>query len=78
MLELLLYASPIVATGVQIFKNNMAKNIIERSGYEITAEDRSVSEVLSSFVKDYFYILVPGYNLYKDSYKLSFPLFSNE
>lgn len=73
MLELLLYVSPIVATGVQIFKNNMAKNIIERSGYEITAEDRSVSEVVSSFVKDYFYILVPGYNLYR-----AFKLFIKE
>lgn len=55
----------LLSAGVQLFKNNMANAAIKRKGYNISSDNRSKSEILSSFIKDYFYILVPGVNIYK-------------
>lgn len=65
MLELLLYLGPLVSGGIQLFKNNMADNYIRRNGYNITEDNRTSTEKISSFIKDYIYILVPFYNYYK-------------
>ncbi len=46
---------------------------LEREGLEIS-DNRSVPETTISFIKDYAYLLVPGYNIYKSSKEL----FGNE
>ena len=54
------------ASGLTLcFKNDVANNIIKRKGFEITKDPRSTSEKVSSAFKDYFYLLVPFYNVYK-------------
>ena len=39
---------------------------LERKGLEIN-DNRSVPETIISFLKDYVYLLVPGYNIFKSS-----------
>ena len=46
-------------------KNNAAKHKVERQGYRVHPDRRSLTERTISFIKDYFFLIVPGYNLYK-------------
>ena len=50
-------------------KNNAAKHKIERKGYIVNPDRRSITEKTISFVKDYFFLLVPFYNI-KKSFKI--------
>ena len=57
------------STIITAAKNNGAKHRIERSGLIVTPDNRSASEKVISFIKDYFYLIVPGYNIYKSMKK---------
>ena len=55
-----------ISTCIRIAKDYGARSYIERKkGKKIIADPRSISEVAFDFVKDYFYLLVPGINIYK-------------
>lgn len=63
MLELICLGGFVLSVGGQVFKNRLADNAIRRNREYITPDNRSISEKVSSFVKDYFYTIVPGYNI---------------
>ncbi len=55
----------LITSGIQIYKNCQAKKIIEKEGYLILEDHRDDTTKYLSFIKDYFYILIPFYNLYR-------------
>ena len=55
----------VVSAIMKSTKNSGAKHKIERQGFVVTKDKRSVSERTISFIKDNFYLLIPGYNLIK-------------
>ena len=55
-----------ISTLVKIAKDNGAKSYIERNDdVRVKSDERSFSEITFDFLKDYFYLLVPGYNIFK-------------
>ena len=60
--------------GFTAIKNINADAKIERNGYKISEDNRSPLEIAISFIKDYFFLIIPFYNIFK-SVKL---LFSND
>ncbi|MGM9877774.1 MAG: hypothetical protein ACI33S_03900 [Bacilli bacterium] len=65
IINFLIFGGPILSAGLHLFKNNIAKNIIERDGFVITKDNRSLSEKISTIIKNYAYVIVPVYNLIK-------------
>ncbi|MDD6271907.1 MAG: hypothetical protein PUA90_00095 [bacterium] len=65
IINFLIFGGPVLSTGLHLFKNNIAKNIIERDGFVITKDNRSLSEKISTIIKNYAYVIVPVYNLVK-------------
>ena len=55
-----------ISTLVKIAKDHGAKSYIERNEkVKVKSDKRSFSEKAFDFLKDYFYLLVPGYNIFK-------------
>ena len=65
IINFLIFGGPVLSTGLHLFKNNIAKNIIERDGFVITKDNRSLSEKISTIIKNYAYFIVPVNNLVK-------------
>jgi len=53
------------STFIKLAKDYGAKKNIERKGLHVISDPRSFVERTFSFVNDYFYLLIPGYNIYK-------------
>lgn len=65
MLGTLLFWTFPISTVLHVVKNNAADNSIKRSGLIITSDERSISEQVISFLKEYAYLVVPVYNVVK-------------
>lgn len=65
MIGTILFSTTAISTILHLVKNNAADNGIRRSGKIISKDNRSLSEKLISFLKDYAYLAVPGLNLVK-------------
>ena len=59
----------LVSTLEEGVKQYTFRKKLEREGLEIN-DNRSVPETIISFLKDYVYLLVPGYNIFKSSKEL--------
>ena len=55
----------LLSTGIVATKNVAADSKIERQGYKVNPDNRSIFESGISFIKDYFFLIVPIYNIIK-------------
>ncbi len=53
------------STAVTVGKDIAAKHKIERMGFKVNPDNRSILEIASSFIKDYFFLLIPVVNVVK-------------
>ena len=53
------------STAITLVLTDKTNTKIEAKGYDIIPDERSIFKQLVSFVADYGYLLIPGYNIYK-------------
>lgn len=59
----------VASIGAEGLKEYTFRKRLEREGYEIN-DNRTTTEKVLSFIRNYAYLLVPGYNIYKAGKKL--------
>ena len=61
------------SAAVAYFKNLSATKEITKAGFKIIEDKRSDLKQITDFIKDYWYIFIPGYNVYESIKVLTTP-----
>ena len=54
-----------LSASVKVCYNLIADSKINRKGYDVNLDERHPIKQVGSFMKDYFYLFIPGYNIFK-------------
>lgn len=58
-----------ISSAMMIIKNYKSNTILEKRNYVFNEDKRDLTDQVLDFMKDYWYLFIPGYNLYKANKK---------